>query len=144
MQTLPRGPPLACLRHRRPLLLHQGTGPHALTPHLTPRLEDTDILTSASSSVSFDLAQCKLDYQACITGKKIAVKCAGMCPCPAQPEQSSADKKGRRAPAHMAARCKHFHCTQSQIIALNLGMQKSVNIFLFSFVIERYSLVRIH
>ncbi|TMS23796.1 Testican-3 [Larimichthys crocea] len=37
--------------------------------------------------------KCKLDYQACITGKKIAVKCPGMCPCPAQPEQSSAEKK---------------------------------------------------
>ncbi|KAA8594808.1 hypothetical protein FQN60_011943 [Etheostoma spectabile] len=37
--------------------------------------------------------KCKLDYQACITGKKIAVKCSGMCPCPPQPEQSSAEKK---------------------------------------------------
>lgn len=43
---------------------------------------------------SVSVAQCKLDYQACITGKKIAVKCPGMCPCPAQPEQSSAEKKG--------------------------------------------------
>ncbi|XP_071371155.1 testican-3 isoform X2 [Centroberyx affinis] len=37
--------------------------------------------------------KCKLEYQACITGKKIAVKCAGMCPCPSQPEHSSAEKK---------------------------------------------------
>ncbi|KAG7225857.1 hypothetical protein INR49_014380, partial [Caranx melampygus] len=37
--------------------------------------------------------KCKLDYQACITGKKIAEKCPGMCPCSSQPEQSSAEKK---------------------------------------------------
>ncbi|XP_032419891.1 testican-3 isoform X1 [Xiphophorus hellerii] len=37
--------------------------------------------------------KCKLDYQACITGKKISVKCPGMCPCPPQPEQGSAEKK---------------------------------------------------
>lgn len=42
------------------------------------------------------VAQCKLDYQACITGKKITVKCPGMCPCPSQPEQSSDEKKGTR------------------------------------------------
>ncbi|XP_056135586.1 testican-3 isoform X2 [Lampris incognitus] len=37
--------------------------------------------------------KCKLEYQACITGKKIAVKCPGMCPCPSQPEKSDAQKK---------------------------------------------------
>ncbi|KAM6940668.1 testican-3 [Xenentodon cancila] len=37
--------------------------------------------------------KCKLDYQACITGKKITVKCPGMCPCPPHSEQSSAEKK---------------------------------------------------
>lgn len=54
--------------------------------------------TSFSASVA--RAQCKLDYQACITGKKIAVKCPGMCPCPSQPEQSSAEKKGTRFCTH--------------------------------------------
>ncbi|CAM9159486.1 unnamed protein product, partial [Lampetra planeri] len=34
--------------------------------------------------------KCKLDYQACIAGKKIAMKCPGMCPCPADP---SAERK---------------------------------------------------
>ncbi|XP_034044232.1 testican-3 isoform X2 [Thalassophryne amazonica] len=38
-------------------------------------------------------SKCKLDYKACITGKKIAVKCSGMCPCPSEPRQSSAEKK---------------------------------------------------
>ncbi|XP_061840377.1 testican-3 [Nerophis lumbriciformis] len=31
--------------------------------------------------------KCKLDYQACISGKKITVRCASMCPCPATPEE---------------------------------------------------------
>lgn len=44
------------------------------------------------SSVS--VAQCKLDYQVCITGKKIAVRCPGMCPCPAQLQTSSTEKTG--------------------------------------------------
>lgn len=55
--------------------------------------EDSDV-------PSVSVAQCKLDYQACITGKKIAVKCAGMCPCPSQPHQSSAEKKGMRFCTH--------------------------------------------
>ncbi|XP_008315332.1 testican-3 isoform X1 [Cynoglossus semilaevis] len=37
--------------------------------------------------------KCKLEYQACITEKKIAVKCSGMCPCTSVPEQSSAEDK---------------------------------------------------
>ncbi|XP_062333743.1 testican-3 [Osmerus eperlanus] len=37
--------------------------------------------------------KCKLEYQACITGKKIALKCPGLCPCPTQPDQSSTEKR---------------------------------------------------
>lgn len=48
--------------------------------------------------------QCKLEYQSCITGKKIVVKCPGMCPCPAQAEPSSAEKKGTRLRPLPAAR----------------------------------------
>lgn len=61
---------------------------------------------------SVSVAQCKLDYQACITGKKIAVKCPGMCPCPSQPEQSSSEKKG----THMAAHCKQSLFTKQSSI----------------------------
>lgn len=35
--------------------------------------------------------QCKLDYQACISGKQISVKCSGQCPCPSG---SPVEKKG--------------------------------------------------
>ncbi|CAL8273790.1 testican-3 isoform X2 [Gadus morhua] len=38
-------------------------------------------------------SKCKLDYQACMSGKKISEKCAGMCPCTTLPEHSSAEKK---------------------------------------------------
>ncbi|KAJ0051218.1 hypothetical protein NL108_016295, partial [Boleophthalmus pectinirostris] len=37
--------------------------------------------------------KCKLEYQACITGKKIAVKCPGMCPCPSQPKPTPTEKR---------------------------------------------------
>uniref|UniRef100_A0A3B3ZBA5 Testican-3 n=1 Tax=Periophthalmus magnuspinnatus TaxID=409849 RepID=A0A3B3ZBA5_9GOBI len=36
---------------------------------------------------------CKLEYQACITGKKIGVKCPGMCPCPSQPKPTPSEKR---------------------------------------------------
>lgn len=32
-------------------------------------------------------SKCKLDYQACISGKQISVKCPGQCPCPQAPEE---------------------------------------------------------
>lgn len=61
-------------------------------PHLYPQL-----CTNQFRFVSLSV-QCKLEYQSCITGKKIVLKCPGMCPCPAQAEPSSAEKKGTRLP----------------------------------------------
>lgn len=62
-----------------------------LAPFLFPRhIQITFLLL-----LSVSLDQCKLDYQACITGKKITVKCPGMCPCTSYPaQQSSSEKKG--------------------------------------------------
>uniref|UniRef100_A0A3Q3ED78 SPARC (osteonectin), cwcv and kazal like domains proteoglycan 3 n=1 Tax=Kryptolebias marmoratus TaxID=37003 RepID=A0A3Q3ED78_KRYMA len=40
--------------------------------------------------------KCKLDYQACITGKKITVKCSGMCPCPSHPAENKPLPKERK------------------------------------------------
>ncbi|XP_065734700.1 testican-3 isoform X2 [Phocoena phocoena] len=34
-------------------------------------------------------SQCKLEYQACILGKQISVKCGGRCPCPSDPTAGS-------------------------------------------------------
>lgn len=57
-------------------------------------IEHTQGPFSHSYLSSVSVAQCKLDYQACITGKKIAVKCPGMCPCPAQIQASFTEKTG--------------------------------------------------
>ncbi|KAL2098308.1 hypothetical protein ACEWY4_007515 [Coilia grayii] len=38
-------------------------------------------------------SKCKLEYQACISGKQIAVKCPGQCPCSSASSQSLLDKK---------------------------------------------------
>ncbi|XP_052357877.1 testican-2-like, partial [Oncorhynchus keta] len=39
--------------------------------------------------------KCKLEYQACISGKQISVQCSGQCPCPAVlPEYSTAGQTG--------------------------------------------------
>ena len=41
--------------------------------------------------------QCKLEYQACILGKQISVKCEGRCPCPSDTTMGSSRnmKRGR-------------------------------------------------
>lgn len=62
---------------------------------------------SYPSSVS--MAQCKLDYQACITGKKIAVRCPGTCPCPAQLQTSSTEKTGIYSYLWHTDELKQFH-----------------------------------
>ncbi|XP_061229038.1 testican-3 isoform X2 [Neopsephotus bourkii] len=41
-------------------------------------------------------SQCKLDYQACASGKQISVKCEGRCPCPPG-KSTNAGRNGRRA-----------------------------------------------
>ncbi|NXR37881.1 TICN3 protein, partial [Zosterops hypoxanthus] len=40
-------------------------------------------------------SQCKLDYQACVSGKQISVKCEGRCPCPSD-KSTSAGRNDRR------------------------------------------------
>lgn len=60
---------------------------------LTAR-ERTQGPRNRSDLSSVPVAQCKLDYQACMTGKKIGVKCPGTCPCPAPLQTSSTDKTG--------------------------------------------------
>ncbi|XP_028833036.1 testican-3 isoform X2 [Denticeps clupeoides] len=39
-------------------------------------------------------SKCKLEYQACISEKQIAVKCVGQCPCPSVISHSRVEKKG--------------------------------------------------
>ncbi|XP_030348037.1 testican-3 isoform X3 [Strigops habroptila] len=40
-------------------------------------------------------SQCKLDYQACVSGKQISVKCEGRCPCPSD-KSTNAGRNDRR------------------------------------------------
>lgn len=41
--------------------------------------------------------QCKLEFQSCISGKSISVKCAGLCPCLPGQELRNAAHKAERA-----------------------------------------------
>lgn len=48
------------------------------------------------NSVSCVLAQCKLEFQRCLSGKKLSVKCDGPCPClPAQEHKQTPRKADR-------------------------------------------------
>nr|XP_032632538.1 testican-3 isoform X2 [Chelonoidis abingdonii] len=40
-------------------------------------------------------SQCKLEYQACVSGKQISVKCEGRCPCPSD-NPTNIDENGQR------------------------------------------------
>lgn len=114
VQTLPSRSPVSSLWNGWPLLLHQGTRKSALyliiwssESHFSHLLITGHILILLPFPISphLSLVQCKLDYQACMSGKKIAVKCPGICPCPAQPEESSAERKGK-----LQRSCTH-NCT---------------------------------
>lgn len=41
------------------------------------------------------LLQCKLEQQACLTGKELTIKCAGLCPCPTAATTSKESKRGK-------------------------------------------------
>lgn len=51
-----------------------------------------DVYINDSHSLSL---QCKLDYQACVLGKQISVKCEGRCPCPSD-KSTNAGRNDRR------------------------------------------------
>ncbi|XP_063047537.1 testican-2 [Engraulis encrasicolus] len=41
-------------------------------------------------------SQCKLEQQACLSGKELSVKCSGLCPCPSTPSPPPQDKDTSR------------------------------------------------
>lgn len=47
-------------------------------------------------SFSFFFLQCKLEFQSCLSGKTITVKCDGLCPCLVDQDFSSAAQKTDR------------------------------------------------
>lgn len=84
------------------------------------------------SSVS--VAQCKLDYQACITGKKIAVRCPSMCPCPAQLQTSFTEKTGIYSYLWHTDEIKKFHpgdlvstCFYCSLVCSELDLKEVVS-----------------
>lgn len=84
------------------------------------------------SSVS--VAQCKLDYQACITGKKIAVRCPSMCPCPAQLQTSFTEKTGIYSYLWHTDEIKQFHsgdlvstCFYCSLVCSELDLKEVVS-----------------
>lgn len=52
--------------------------------------------------LTFGLVQCKLEQQACLSSKQLAVRCEGPCPCPTEQATSSTTdgKAGNAEPAH--------------------------------------------
>ncbi|XP_065734701.1 testican-3 isoform X3 [Phocoena phocoena] len=51
-------------------------------------------------------SQCKLEYQACILGKQISVKCGGRCPCPSDPTAGSSRNMKRGFDTSILPICK--------------------------------------
>lgn len=97
---------------RRHLISHPKLK-HLSTEVTFPLNETHNLILLPPLSHLFCLSQCKLDYQSCITGKGIAVKCPGMCPCPSQQEQSSVDKKGSCARKSVCYRESRILCRRN-------------------------------
>ncbi|EFB14430.1 hypothetical protein PANDA_010247 [Ailuropoda melanoleuca] len=51
---------------------------------------------TVGASSRFTIEECKLEYQACVLGKQISVKCEGRCPCPSD-KSTSTSRNVKRA-----------------------------------------------
>ncbi|KAL6089385.1 hypothetical protein STEG23_012561 [Scotinomys teguina] len=58
-------------------------------------------------------SQCKLEYQACVLGKQISIRCEGRCPCPSDKSTSTGRNVKRVPKAKRNGKCK----TQFSIIS---------------------------